>query len=136
MKQTFKIMGISLVNIVLFSAALFASTELQSKLRESLPPTPLESVRWTASVGRPRDKVIASLSDEAWYYQTCESPYPNITTDLFFYDNHDYDQADIVVVHYLLSDEGIFEVSSASTCAPADWQALYGDCIDRSRFDD
>ena len=134
--NTLNITAISLGNLVLLFWILVASTFIFGTLRTSLASSPpIEQARELVSIGMSRDKTIELLSADAWYHQPCQESYPNVATDLFFYNSHRYDKADIVVVHYLLSENGEFQVSSIITCRPPCWQSLFEASIDRTQFE-
>lgn len=94
---------------------------------------PLEEARDLVDAGDLRDDVVVALGEKAWYHQPCQ--YPSSIVDLFFYNSHEYDKADIVIVTSLLEDEE-YRVSNIGSFEPYVWHSTYRDCIDRTEFED
>ena len=128
------IIAFFLASLILVALAFFI-TSLVTNTRSNTP-SPVEKAWQLVPLGSSREEAIATLTEEAWYYEPCANEHDNIATDLFFYNSHRYDEADIVVVHYLLAEDGEWQVSWLARCDPADWQVLFQDCIDRSQFED
>ena len=94
-------------------------------------PSTLEKARELVAIGESREEAIEILSKEAWYHQPCGD-----SEDLFFYGDHHYDRAVIVIVESVLKD-GEYKVGNiGSFDEPNPWHTLYGRCIDRTRFED
>ena len=83
------------------------------------------------AIGESREKAIELLSKEAWYHQPCGD-----RTDLFFYGDHHYDKADIVIVRSILDGDEYKVEHIGSYDEPNVWHTAYADCIDRTRFED
>jgi len=96
-------------------------------------PHSVERARELVAIGDTREKAIEILSSEAWYYQPCEN-WSSID-DLFFYGDHSYDNADIVIVVSVPRDGG-YRVDMISSFEPNAWHTAYANCIDRKRFED
>jgi len=101
--------------------------------------SPLEEARKQVPVGTLRDDAVRILSETAWYHQEC----PNFVgtdlstiTDLFFFGSHNYDKADIVIVKSKPVD-GVFVVhDDLGSFEPYVWHAVYGECVQRDKFED
>ena len=96
-------------------------------------PDPLEQAEKQVSVGMAREEAIEILSCEAWYHQPCE--HRSSIDDLFFYGDHRYDKADIVIMTSVKKDDA-YEVVNLSSFEPYAWHTAYADCIQRDRFED
>jgi hypothetical protein len=96
-------------------------------------PDPLDLARQQVHVGMSRDDAVSILAEQAWYYQPC--PSRDTMDDLFFFEDHGYDKADIVIVRST-RQEGVFKVSQLGSFEPYAWQTAYADCIQRDRFQD
>lgn len=94
--------------------------------------TPLEKAREQVEIGDLRTDAVTALTAEAWYHQSCYRL--DSIVDLFFYNSHKYDKADIVIVTSLLKNKE-YRVSDISSFEPYLWHSVYSDCIDRSRFE-
>ena len=91
--------------------------------------SPITRVHAAVPIGMPQDDAVLVLEQLAWYHQTCDD-----STDLFFFDNHDYDDTTIVIMDSNLQD-GQYCVASFSTFESYAWHTVYDDCVDRSQFD-
>jgi len=94
---------------------------------------PLEQAREQVSVGMSREEAIEILNDQAWYHQPCENQ--SSLDDLFFYGDHRYDKAEIVIVTSTM-EEGVYRVAKISSFEPYAWHTAYKDCIQRDKFED
>ncbi len=93
---------------------------------------PLKRAREQVAIGVKRKEAIQILNQEAWYHQPC----PNRITidDLFFFNSHDYEKADVVIVRSE-PDDDTFRVYQIGTFEIYAWQAAYKDCVERDRFE-
>jgi len=82
-------------------------------------------------IGMSREQIIGILSETSWYHQPC--PGDNIIDDLFFYGEHTYDEANIVIV---TSDTKTGSVTQVGTFESYAWHTAYAKCIERDKFDD
>ncbi len=83
--------------------------------------------------GMPRDEAVTILSEDAWYHVACEDRPGN--DELFFYDNREWDRAEIVILRTKI-EGGEIKVEGIYNFEPNAWHTAYGDCIDRSLFTD
>jgi len=95
--------------------------------------TPLDKARESVNIGDLREDALPILSVDAWYHQPCQNR--SSIDDLFFYNSHQYDKADIVIVTSVLEGEE-YRVDQISSFEPSAWHAAYQDCINRDRFED
>ena len=104
--------------------------------RGQVRPSPWKRARELVAIGDTREKAIELLGAEAWYHQPCEYEDIGIIEDLFFYGDHHYDRADIVILGSVL-DGAEYKVASIGSFDDANpWHTIYADCIDRDRFED
>jgi hypothetical protein len=96
-------------------------------------PSPLEQAQEQIDIGMPREKAVRILKRKAWYHQPCENR--SGVADLFFYGDHRYDRAEIVIMHCVNRGD-ICEVASLGSFEDYAWQTAYADCIQRDKFDD
>jgi len=96
-------------------------------------PDPLEQAEKQVNIGMPREEAVKILSGQAWYYQPCVNEYG--ITDLFFYGDHRYDEAYIVIMDSARKN-GAYEVVGLGSFEPYIWHKVYADCIQRDRFED
>ncbi len=101
--------------------------------------SPVDEARNQVSAGTLRDEAIRILSEEAWYHQPC----PNLVggkletiTDLFFFGSHKYDKADIVIVTSESVNNEFVVAREVGSFEPYLWHSVYGNCIQRDRFED
>ena len=87
-------------------------------------------------VGTPRDDVVAILSEDSWYHEICR--YYSIKDrtfikEIFFYDNREWDRAEIVILDTeLIGDE--YVLVDLFGAEPNEWHTYYKGCYDRSMF--
>ena len=127
---------VAIVVIAMMVLACGVCVALPSVLAPSgddLPYGPVTRARELVAVGDSREKAIELLAADAWYYQPCGVG-ENSATDLFFYGNHSYDRARIVIVNSR-SEDGELKVTQVSSDEPYMWQTYCSDCIDEERFE-
>ena len=100
---------------------------------DNLAYDPLERAKGLVAVGDSREKAIELLAADAWYHQPCRVR-EDFATDLFFYGNHSYDRARIVIVDSRMQDREL-KVTQVSSFEPYMWQSVYASCIDEERFE-
>jgi hypothetical protein len=93
----------------------------------------LDRAREQVVVGDLRDDAVAALEASAWYYQPCH--YGDLVEDLFFFGSHQYDKAQIVIVSSE-PDEDVYRVYQVSSFESYTWHTAFGDCVDRTRFEE
>lgn len=97
---------------------------------------PLEWARQQVSIGTSREEAVRILGDQAWYHQPCGDQDNNdVIEDLFFYGDHRYDKADIVIVTSVI-EGGAYRVVRISSFESYAWHTAYKDCIQRDKFED
>jgi hypothetical protein len=93
----------------------------------------LEQAQEKVSIGMSREEAVKILEAQAWYHQPCENR--NSMDDLFFFGDHRYDRAEIVIMHSVKKDDK-YEVVQLGSFEPYAWHTAYADCIQRDKFED
>lgn len=100
--------------------------------------SPLEEARKQVTTGTLRDDAIQILNEKAWYHQVCHhrigTEFETIE-DLFFFGSHKYDRADIIIVTSAPVNSVFVVNREIGSFDPYLWHSVYGDCIQRDRFE-
>jgi hypothetical protein len=104
-------------------SALFVITSCQ--------PNPLERVKQQVSIGMIREEALEAVNGNSWYHQFC--PNKNSIDDLFFFGDHRYNKASVVIVTSTM-EGGVYRVAQVSSLETQAWQTAYQDCIEKDRF--
>ena len=91
----------------------------------------LARARDQVKLGTSREQAISILSKRSWYHQAC--PNLNSIDDLFFFGEHSYDKAEVVILTSLETD-GVYKVSDIGTLESNAWHAAYKDCVLKEKF--
>lgn len=107
-------------------------------LLTSCHTSPVDEARNLVTAGTLRNEAIRVLSEEAWYHQPCQNLVGGkleTITDLFFFGSHKYDEADIVIVTSKPLNNEFVVAREVGSFEPYLWHSVYGDCIQRDRFE-
>lgn len=132
-------MAIVFIGCVLTGVLLFGSSILSPRSPWDPSQTDYSAVgraRQQVKPGMSREYAVDLLSKQSWYYQPCSSkPISTATVlvDLFFFESHDYDKAEILILESRIDTTG-FSVEGIWGFEPYAWQASYKNCIKREMF--
>jgi hypothetical protein len=93
--------------------------------------TTLEWARGQVKVGMSREQAVSTLGKRSWYYQAC--PNLNSVDDVFFFGEHSYEKAEVVILTSVKKD-GVYFVADIGTLETNAWHAAYKDCVLSERF--
>ena len=84
-------------------------------------------------IGTLRDAALELIPNGFWHHEICDRSADVVITDLFFYDSHRFDEAEILIVKSQ-NISGTYQIDTIGGFEPYAWHAAYQDCYDRSKF--
>lgn len=122
--------------MLLAAIFIFTITACNTYSAATVSKTALDRVQEQIKPGMKREDAVALLSKQAWYHQPCPTnltPEWSAVSDLFFFENHDYDRAEIVIVTSYSAQYGL-TVTDVVSFEPQIWQVAYENCLKREMF--